>query len=130
MGISVTRSNYSIFLSQRQYLTDVLQRAHMADCNPCTTHVNTSSKLSTGRGPPIADPTVYRSLAKALQYLTFTRSYISYVVQHMCLFMHDPRAPHLAAFKLILRYLRGTIDRGLFLPASLDLSLTAYSDAD
>ncbi|GKB85725.1 ribonuclease H-like domain-containing protein [Tanacetum coccineum] len=34
------------------------------------------------------DPTLYRSLADALQYLTFIRPDISYVVQHVCLFMY------------------------------------------
>jgi len=37
------------------------------------------------------DPHEYRSLVGALQYLTFTRPNISYVVQQVCLFMHDPK---------------------------------------
>ncbi|GJU44111.1 ribonuclease H-like domain-containing protein [Tanacetum coccineum] len=39
---------------------------------------------------PVSDPTLYRSLAGALQYLTFTRPDISYAVQQVCLYMHDP----------------------------------------
>ncbi|GKB99813.1 ribonuclease H-like domain-containing protein [Tanacetum coccineum] len=34
--------------------------------------------------------TLYRSLAGSLQYLTFTRPYLSYAVQQLCLYMHDP----------------------------------------
>nr|GEY01841.1 uncharacterized mitochondrial protein AtMg00810-like [Tanacetum cinerariifolium] len=45
------------------------------------------------------DPTLYRSLAGGLQYLTFTRPDISYAVQQICLYMHDPREPHLDALK-------------------------------
>jgi len=60
-------------------------------------------------------PTAYRSLAGVLQYLTFTRPDITYVVQQICLHMHDPREPHLTALKRILRYLRGTVDFGLLL---------------
>jgi len=45
------------------------------------------------------------SLAGALQYLTFTRPDIAYAVQQVCLHMHDPREPHLAALKRILRYI-------------------------
>ncbi|GKD62025.1 ribonuclease H-like domain-containing protein [Tanacetum coccineum] len=44
-----------------------------------------------------------------LQYLTFTWPDISYVVQQICLHMHDPREPHLAALKRVLRYVRGTL---------------------
>lgn len=69
-------------------------------------------------------------LLGALQYLTFTRSDISYVVQQVCLFMHDLRSPHMAALKWILCYLRGTLDYGLPLQPSLDFHITAYSDAD
>ncbi|GKG14472.1 ribonuclease H-like domain-containing protein, partial [Tanacetum coccineum] len=81
-------------------------------------------------GDPVSDPTLYSSLAGALQYLTFTHPDITYAVQHVCLFMHDPREPHFAALKRILRYVRGTLDYGLQLYASPTTHLTAYSDAD
>ena len=44
--------------------------------------------------------------------------------------MHDPREPHLAALKRILRYVRGTLDLGLHLRASSQSKLVVYSDAD
>ena len=52
---------------------------------------NTQAKLSADLGDPVADPTAYRSLAGALQYLTFTRLDLTYAVQQVCLNMHDPR---------------------------------------
>ena len=78
----------------------------------------------------MADPTDFRSLAGALQYLTFTRPDIAYAVQHVCLHMHDPREPHLAALKRILRYVRGTLHLGLLLRPSAQSDLVVYSDAD
>ncbi|GKE32950.1 ribonuclease H-like domain-containing protein [Tanacetum coccineum] len=65
-----------------------------------------------------------------LQYLTFTRPDISYVVQQVCLYMHDPREPYFSALKRILRYVRGTLDFGLQLYASSTSYLMAYTDAD
>ncbi|GJS44884.1 ribonuclease H-like domain-containing protein [Tanacetum coccineum] len=41
----------------------------------------------------------------------------SKLVQQICLYMHDPREPHLAALKHILRYVQGTLDLGLHLYA-------------
>ncbi|GJY72422.1 ribonuclease H-like domain-containing protein [Tanacetum coccineum] len=79
---------------------------------------------------PVSDPTLYRSLAGALQYLTFTRPDISYVVQQVCLYMHDPRKPHFSALKRILRYIRGTMPYELQLFSSTASYLVAYSDAD
>ncbi|XP_066365373.1 uncharacterized mitochondrial protein AtMg00810-like [Miscanthus floridulus] len=129
LGISVTRSTGGLFLSQRQYSQDILERAGMSECKPCSTPVDVHSKLSAD-GPPVTDPTQYRSLAGALQYLTFTRPDIAFAVQQVCLFMHDPREPHLAALKRILRYLRGTLSLGLTMRRSSPTELVVYTDAD
>ncbi|WVZ54515.1 hypothetical protein U9M48_005301 [Paspalum notatum var. saurae] len=129
LGIGVTRSPTGMVLSQRQYLLDILDRAGMSGCKPCTTLVDTQAKLSAS-GTPVADVTAYRSLVGALQYLTFTRPDITYAVQQVCLHMHDPREPHMSAVKRILRYLRGTADLGLSIGCSTTSSLTVYTDAD
>lgn len=112
LGISATRSSKGLFLSQRKYASEILELAHMLQCNPTRTPVETTHKLDAN-GPPVADPSSYHSLVGALQYLTFTRMDIAFAVQHICLFMHDPRKPHLHALKRILRYIRGTLDHGL-----------------
>jgi hypothetical protein len=87
----------------------------MFDCKPCSTPVDTQAKLSADDGPLVADATSYWSLTGALQYLTFSRPDIAYVVQQVCLHMHTPREPHLIAHKRILRYLHGSLDYGLLL---------------
>jgi hypothetical protein len=130
LGISVTRSSDGLFLSQRQYAADLLQRAGMAECHSTATPVDTHAKLSAVDGAPVADPTQYRSLAGALQYLTLTRPDLAYAVQQVCLFMHDPREPHLALLKRVLRYVKGTLSTGLHIGTGAITSLTAYSDAD
>ncbi|GKA72404.1 hypothetical protein Tco_0778620 [Tanacetum coccineum] len=129
LGVSAQRSKSGLFLSQSKFAEEILERAHMQHCNPCKTPVDTESKLGSD-GDPVSDPTLYRSLAGALQYLTFTRPDISYAVQQICLYMHDPRDPYFTALKRILRYVRGTIDHGLQLYVSSTSQLTAYTDAD
>ncbi|GKE29516.1 ribonuclease H-like domain-containing protein [Tanacetum coccineum] len=101
----------------------------MVTCNPFQTPVDTESKLGAD-GDSVCDPTLYRSLAGSLQYLTFTCPDISYAVQQVYLNMHDPREPHFFAFKRILRYVQGTLDYGLQLFSSTATDLVAYSDAD
>lgn len=130
LGITVTRTPSHLILSQHKYAKEILERAGMTDCKPVATPVDTQAKLSASSGPPVSDPTLYRSLAGALQYLTFTRPDIAYAVQQVCLFMHDPRESHYHALKRILRYIRGTIDHGLHLYPSPTTQLTAYTDAD
>ncbi|GJZ60818.1 ribonuclease H-like domain-containing protein [Tanacetum coccineum] len=116
-----------LFLSQKKYALQLLERAHMVHCNPSRTPVDTESKLGS-EGVPVQDPTLYRSLTGWLQYLTFTRPDLSYVVQQVCLYMHDPKEPHFAAIKRILRYVRGIIEFGLQLYASATTSLVGYTN--
>ncbi|GJR76677.1 ribonuclease H-like domain-containing protein, partial [Tanacetum coccineum] len=127
--ISAQRSTSGMFLSQSKFAEEILERAHMQNYNPCKTLVDTESKLGLD-GDPVSDPTLYRNLAGALQYLTFTRLDLSYAVQQVCLYMHDPRDPYFTALKRILRYVCGTLDYGLQLHVSSTTHLTAYTDAD
>ncbi|GJR79301.1 ribonuclease H-like domain-containing protein [Tanacetum coccineum] len=129
LGISADRTPTGLFLSHKKYALQLIEHAHMVTCNPSRTPVDTESKLGP-EGAPVQDPTLYRSLAGGLQYLTFTRPDLSYAVQQICLYMHVPREPHLAALKRILRYVQGTLDLGLHLYSSSTTSLVSYTDAD
>jgi hypothetical protein len=119
-----------MFLSQSKYAAEILECVNMSNCNPCSTPLETRCKLSTSVGEPVANPTLYRSLTGALQYLTFSRPDIAHTVQQVCLYMHDPREPHFNLIMRILRYVKGTIDHGLQLRRSSSHDLIAYSDAD
>ncbi|GJZ34368.1 ribonuclease H-like domain-containing protein [Tanacetum coccineum] len=129
LGISAQRTKSGLFLSQSKFAEEILERAHMQHCNPCKTPVDTESKLGSD-GDSVSDPTLYHSLVGALQYLTFTRPDISYAVQQICLYMHDPRDPYFHALKRILRYVRGIIDRGLQLHVSYTIQFITFTDAD
>ena len=62
--------------------------------------------------------------------MTLTRPDLVYAVQQVCLFMDDPREPHFALVKLILRYVKGTLSSSLQIGTDPVATLTAYSDAD
>ena len=75
LGMEVRRCGDGLLLSQqRQYMLDILDRAGMTECKPCSTPVDTNPKVAAADGAPVADATDFRSLAGALQYLTFSRS--------------------------------------------------------
>jgi hypothetical protein len=80
---------------------EILDWAKMLNFNPIATHVGTHSKLSAHGGSALYDSSLYRSFAGALQYLILTQPDISYTVQQVCLFMHDPRDIHLELVKII-----------------------------
>lgn len=130
LGISITQTSEFLFLSQKSYAETILERVSLSSCKPCATPIDTKGKLSAQSSDPYSDPNGYRKLVGSLQYLTFTRPDISYAVQHICLYMHDPRMSHVAALKRILCYIKGTLSHGLTLHKSSAISLTAYTDAD
>ena len=115
LGIAITRTAHGFFLSQQKYAEELVERANMSSYKPLPTHVDTHDKLSAVDGAPVPDPTEYRSIVGALQYMCMTRPDIAYAVQQCCPVMHDPRAPHLALAKRVLSYLRGTTSHGLHL---------------
>nr|GEU54164.1 retrotransposon protein, putative, unclassified [Tanacetum cinerariifolium] len=103
LGISAIRTTSRLTLSQSKYASELIKRACMLNYNPCKTPFDSEKKLGH-EGTPVSDPTLYRSLVGALQYLTFTRTGLSYDVQQLYLYMHDPQEPHLNALKRVLRY--------------------------
>ena len=74
LGIAVTRHACGLFLSQRKYAMEIIERAGMVSCKSSPTPVDTKPKMSAHVSTPYEDPSHYRSLAEALQYLTFTKS--------------------------------------------------------
>jgi histone deacetylase 1/2 len=89
-------------------------------------------KLSAHEGVQLsADAaTRYRSVVGGLQYLTLTRPDLSFAVNKVCQYLHEPRSSHWSAVKRILRYVRHTLDGGLRFRSSPSTLLSAFSDAD
>ncbi|CAN6683923.1 unnamed protein product [Malus baccata var. baccata] len=127
LGIEVKRSAKGLLMHQSKYALDLLRKTDMLGAKPCATPVSTS-KLDHF-GTLLSDPTYYRSTVGALQYLTWTRPDLAFAINQVCQYMHSSRTIHLQAVKRILRYLKGTVDSGLWLTKGPQC-LTVWSDAD
>ncbi|GJW73239.1 retrovirus-related pol polyprotein from transposon TNT 1-94 [Tanacetum coccineum] len=129
LGLEVSYTNDGLFLSQAKYATDVLTRAALLDSKPVSTPLAANEVFVTG-GSLFANPTLYRSLVGALQYLTITRPDLSYAVNQASQFLHAPTDAHFQSVKRILRYVKGTITYGLIFRRPHSNSILGYSDAD
>ncbi|KAI5327629.1 hypothetical protein L3X38_027025 [Prunus dulcis] len=130
LGLQISyHDNGDIFVCQTKYARDLLAKAGMDTCRSCTTPCKPHCQLLASEGDSLSDPTIYRSIVGALQYLTFTRLDLCYAVNTVCQYMTQPSYLHFQLVKRILRYIHGTLDHGLnFTSGSWDLH--AYSDAD
>lgn len=94
LGLKVYRSPDGLILSQHKYIVDLLRRAGMSSSKLIASPSATSSQLFSSLGHPFDDPTTYCSLVGNLQYLSFTRPDLTFVVNKVCQFMHAPHIPH------------------------------------
>lgn len=119
-----------LFLSKWKYTYNILTRPFMSNCKPISTLVKVCSKLIIIDEHAISDPTLYRKLISALQYLTFSRIDISCVVEKIYLFIQNPCEPRFQAFKRIIQYVSGTLNYGLQLKPYSCMAFEAHREVD
>ena len=73
LGIEVIRTSQGIWLLQRKYVLDMLQKYGMTTCKPMSTPLEQNMKLRSDLGDVLEDPTMYRKMIGSLIYTTLTR---------------------------------------------------------
>jgi hypothetical protein len=130
LGLEVTSGSDGYYLSQAKYASDRLSKAGLTDNKTCTSPLEPNIRLLATDDESLSDATLYRQLVGSLIYFTVTRPNISYAVHLVSQFMSAPRSTHYAAVLRILRYVKGTLFRGLHFSSCSSLELCSYSDAD
>ncbi|GKC77576.1 hypothetical protein Tco_1128350, partial [Tanacetum coccineum] len=88
------------------------------------------SKLDEDPNRTPVDPTHYRGMVGSFMYLTASRPDLVFVVCMCARYQAKPTEKHLTAVKRVFRYLKGTINMGLWYPRDTGFNLTAFADAD
>ncbi|XP_018631683.1 uncharacterized mitochondrial protein AtMg00810-like [Nicotiana tomentosiformis] len=130
LGIQVNHNSDGIWLSQSQYIESILTKVGMIHCKPLSSPMATNAKLHKGDTPDFDDPSLYRQVVGALQCLILTKRDISFVVNKVCQFMHNPSFNQWAAVKRILRYLQHTKSMSFLFSKASNLYLQAFTDSD
>lgn len=84
LGMEIGRKSDGLFISQLKYVHDLLLLTKMAAAKPIHTPAVSGRRLSLQDGDPLPDPTEYRSVVGALQYLTLTCPGIAFTVNQVC----------------------------------------------
>ena len=120
LGMEITRNRElrSIKVSQGKYIMDILKRFNMESCNPVTIPMAPGDRLTAAEKTEAElaamENRPYQSLVGSLLYATVcSRPDIAFAVISLTRFMSAPSESHWEAAKRVLRYLRGTQDKGL-----------------
>nr|GEU81380.1 copia protein [Tanacetum cinerariifolium] len=88
------------------------------------------SKLDEDKEGKAVDPSYYRGMIGTLLYLTASRTNLQFAICMCARYQARPTKKHLDTVKRIFRYLRGTVNRGLWYPKDSSIALIAFADAD
>jgi hypothetical protein len=138
VGLSITRDRREkkLYISQPQYVRKILEKFHMADCNPRCVPADPNSRLSSktrfeGDDNLKAELFPYREAVGSLLYLTTaTRPDIAFAVSQVAQHSENPDETHWAAVKRIFAYLKGTSSYGLCFNGNINGHLIGYTDSD
>ena len=130
LGVEVMQSSVGVFISQRKYANEILERFGMEHCKPVKNPIVPGNRLAKGEGGTKIDSTTYKQMVGSLMYLTATRPNLMYVVSLIAHFIEAPTMLHQQAVKRMFRYLKGTTELGIFYKKGGEERLLAYSDSD
>lgn len=135
LGIQIIRdASGGITLLQKAYLEAVLARFKMGDCRPLSTPMEPNLQLRKGGGE--IDLVLKRQYLQAIGSLMYamlaTRPDLCHSVGYLSRFSDNPKPEHWNAIQHVLRYIRGTLDLGLYYASgpSSTHGFAAYSDTD
>nr|GEU94238.1 hypothetical protein [Tanacetum cinerariifolium] len=113
-----------------KYTLEILHKHGMDKIQSIGTPMATKSKLDVDLSGNPVDQTDYRSKIRSLMNLTSSRPNIVQAVCFCARYQSRPTEKHLKEVKRIFRYLRCTVNMGLWYPKGSSFKLTAFLDAD
>nr|GEU85546.1 retrovirus-related Pol polyprotein from transposon TNT 1-94 [Tanacetum cinerariifolium] len=128
-GIQIHQSPRGIFINQAKYAQVILIKRGMTSCDSIGTPMATKH-LDTDLSGTSIDQTKYQSMVGALMYLTASRPNVMHETCYCARYQAKPTEKHLTAVKRIFRYLKDTINMGLWYPKDTGFELTAFLDSD
>ncbi|GKE32898.1 retrovirus-related pol polyprotein from transposon TNT 1-94 [Tanacetum coccineum] len=130
LGLQISQSLRGIFINQSKHVSKIVKKYGMLTSDSVDTPMVEKSKLDEDLQGILIDAALYRGMIGSLMYLTSNRPDLIYVVCLCARYQAKPTEKHLNAVKRIFRYLKGTINMGLWYSKDTGMSMTAYADVD
>nr|GEX99403.1 hypothetical protein [Tanacetum cinerariifolium] len=113
LGIQIHQSPLGIFINQAKYAQEILIKHGMTSCDSVGTPMATKHLDADLSETPV-DQTKYQSMVGALMYLIASRPDNVHATCYCARYQAKPTEKHLTAIKRIFRYLKDTINMGLW----------------
>nr|GEY02754.1 hypothetical protein [Tanacetum cinerariifolium] len=126
----ISQSPRGIFINQSKYALESLKKYDFESCDPVDTPMVEKSKLDEVREGKAIDPSHYRGMIGTLLYLTPSRPDLQFAICMCARYQTWPTENHVHSVKRIFRYLRGTVNRGLWYSKDSSVALIAFADAN
>ncbi|XP_019087396.1 PREDICTED: uncharacterized protein LOC109127273 [Camelina sativa] len=130
LGIEVSRGSTGFYLSQRKYALEIVVEAGLLGSKPADFPLEQNHKLALSKSPLLSQPAQYQRLIGRLIYLAATRPDLVFSVHILSQFMQNPREDHWQAALRVVKYLKGTVGRGILLKARTNFQVTGWCDSD
>nr|GEU42968.1 putative ribonuclease H-like domain-containing protein [Tanacetum cinerariifolium] len=130
LGLQISQSPKGIFINQSKYALESSKKYGSESCDPVDTPMVEKSKLNEDKEGKVIDPSHYRGMIGTVLYLTASRPDLQFAICMCDRYQARPTEKYVHAVKRIFRYLRGTVNWGLWYPKDSSVALTAFVDAD
>lgn len=131
LGLQVKQLKDGIFISQTKYANDMLNKFGIKPSEKIAKiPMRIGTKMSYAQDDKSVEEHKYRKLIISLLYLTANRPDIQYAVGVCARFQSNPMMSHYNTAMKILKYVKGTVEVGLWYPKESGLTLVGYSDVD
>jgi hypothetical protein len=118
------------FVHQAKYTNDLMKKFNMAELKLVSTPMIMATSFDPDENGETTDQIEYKSMIGSLLYLTTTRLDIQFIVCLCARFQASPCSLHRIIVQLIFRYLKYTIEFGIWYSASSSLDLVCFSNSD
>ena len=107
-----------------------MKKFSLESVNFVRTPMSPNVKLTVDLLGKSVDSSLYRSMIGSLLYLTASRPDISYSVGVCARDQANPKESHMIALKRIIKYVKTTVDFGVWYNKDTNEVLAGYSDSD
>ena len=130
LGLQIRQQDSSIFLSQSKYAKNLVKKFGLKFSSSVRTPMSPNLKLTFDLLGKSVDSSLYRSMIGSLLYLIASRLKISYSVGVCARYQVNPKESHMTALKRIIKYVKTTVDFGVWYSKDSNNVIAGYSDLD